>query len=706
MEGCDLMGLKDNSEIEQIQRGLEAFLEKELKSDKGAEGQEGEDFLEEYQRIGGLLEEKKVGKPYKKGGLQVIGQGGERLSDRTRLQRAGQGAGKPEGMPSGNGRSEGMPSRPGNGRPEGMPPRPGNGSSGGEKYSRGEERVPGRPVYPGKGDRESREWNPGEDSSRKDWYPEEGSSRENWYPEEGSTQEDWYSEEGSTQKGWYPEEGSTQEDWYPEEESTQEEWYSEEGSSQEDWYSEKGSSQENWYPEEEISQEDWHSQERVSREQGRSPRERAVRDQSPGGGSPSGVKRPLREKSSKGENTSSAVKRPLREKSPEGENSSSAVKRPAREKTSGAENSSSGKKRQAKKNGPVGESSPVQKGQGAEQKETPMAKKTTKSQKSSMKKPRRKKSLLLRLLIICCVIVALLGFGLYHVVGSVHGKMTFEEIEAVAAQPMEEDGVVNILLIGNDSRKNGTDGRSDAMILLSISNRTKTIYMTSILRDIYVDIPGREGNRLNAAYSFGGPELLMETIEKNFDISVNRYVSVNFEAFANLIDAVGGVDLELSSQEIESVNGSLVEYNMLTGREQGTDNMDPAASGMVHLNGPQALAYSRNRYIGTDFGRTERQRKVLTAAVEKLPSALLNDAEGLMDKVLPNLTTNLTQNECFQLSLMAGKLLTYEIVSDSIPQPGTYKDVTIRKMAVLEVDFEANIRYLKEKIYGETEEGE
>ena len=673
MEGCDLMGLKDNSEIEQIQRGLEAFLEKELKSDKGAEGQEGEDFLEEYQRIGGLLEEKKVGKPYKKGGLQVIGQGGERLSDRTRPQRAGQGAGKPEGMPSGNGRSEGMPSRPGNGRPEGTLPRPGNGSSGGEKYSRGEERVPGRPVYPGKGDRESREWNPGEDSSRKDWYPEEGSSRENWYSGEGSTQEDWYPEEGSTQ---------------------------------EDWYSEKGSSQENWYPEEEISQEDWHSQERVSREQGRSPRERAARDQFPGGGSPSGVKRPLREKSSKGENTSSAVKRPFREKSPEGENSSSAVKRPAREKTSGAENSSSGKKRQAKKNGPVGESSPVQKGQGAEQKETPMAKKTTKSQKSSMKKPRRKKSLLLRLLIICCVIVALLGFGLYHVVGSVHGKMTFEEIEAVAAQPMEEDGVVNILLIGNDSRKNGTDGRSDAMILLSISNRTKTIYMTSILRDIYVDIPGREGNRLNAAYSFGGPELLMETIEKNFDISVNRYVSVNFEAFANLIDAVGGVDLELSSQEIEYVNGYLVEYNMLTGREQGTDNMDPAASGMVHLNGPQALAYSRNRYIGTDFGRTERQRKVLTAAVEKLPSALLNDAEGLMDKVLPNLTTNLTQNECFQLSLMAGKLLTYEIVSDSIPQPGTYKDVTIRKMAVLEVDFEANIRYLKEKIYGETEEGE
>ena len=323
----------------------------------------------------------------------------------------------------------------------------------------------------------------------------------------------------------------------------------------------------------------------------------------------------------------------------------------------------------------------------------------------AQKKRRRKKHRLRKFLIAVVLIIALLGVGLYQLVGAVYGKMNYKELPAVAAEPMKEDGVVNILLIGNDSRENGEDGRSDAMILLSISSRTKTIYMTSLLRDIYVDIPGHDGNRLNAAYAFGGAELLMKTIEHNFGIPVNRYMLVNFEAFANLVDAVDGIELELTRDEIEYVNGYLVEYNMLTGREQGTDNMDLSVAdngpAVVHLNGPQALAYSRNRYLGTDFGRTERQRKVLTAVIGKLPGAVLTNAGGLIDSLMPNLTTNLTKNECFSLSLMAGKLLTYDIVSDNIPQPDTYRDVTIREMQVLEVDFETNTRYLREKIYGE-----
>ncbi len=337
--------------------------------------------------------------------------------------------------------------------------------------------------------------------------------------------------------------------------------------------------------------------------------------------------------------------------------------------------------------------------------ESVSGKKSAKGKTGGTKPPKKKKSRwkakLYRMLIAAVLIIALLGFGLYQLVGLVYGRMTFREIESVAGLPMREQGVVNILLIGNDSRENGEDGRSDAMILLSISNKTKKIYMTSLLRDIYVDIPGYDGNRLNAAYSFGGAELLMETIEKNFDIPVHRYMLVNFEAFAGLVDAVGGVDLELTTEEIVFVNGYLSEYNRLTNRPEGTDNMDESISGMVHLNGPQALAYSRNRYIGTDFGRTERQRKVLTEVIGKLPKAVLTNAGGLIDGLMSNLTTNLTQAECFQLSLMAGKLFTYEIVSDSIPQPGTYNSVTIRNMSVLEVDFDTNVRYLKEKIYGE-----
>lgn len=314
---------------------------------------------------------------------------------------------------------------------------------------------------------------------------------------------------------------------------------------------------------------------------------------------------------------------------------------------------------------------------------------------------KKKKSFLRRLICFLIVLAAVVLGGLYFVVGQVYGRMNYEAVDSVKGESCKEEGVTNILLIGNDSRENGEDGRSDAMILLSISNKTKTIQMTSLLRDMYVEIPGHDGNRLNAAYAYGGPELLMETVEQNFGIRVNRYVLVNFEAFANLVDAVGGVDLELTNDEVQYVNGYLVEYNMLTGRPEGTDYLDASLSGMIHLNGPQALAYTRNRYIGTDFGRTERQRKVLSAVIKNLPRAVLTKPGQLLNGLLPNLTTNLTKGECYLLSLQAWKLLGYEVEQGSVPVQGSYQDATIRGMAVLQVDFEKNIEYLRSSIYGE-----
>jgi len=319
------------------------------------------------------------------------------------------------------------------------------------------------------------------------------------------------------------------------------------------------------------------------------------------------------------------------------------------------------------------------------------------------RKPRKKKSSKLKkFLIILLVLVILFGAGSYYLLGMIYSRMNFQGIQSVATESMKEEGVVNILLIGSDARGNTTEGRSDAMILLSISDKTDKIHMTSLLRDMYVEIPGYKNNRLNAAYSYGGPELLMETIELNLDITVNRYVVVNFEAFANLVDAVGGVELELSSKEIEYVNGYLVEYNMLMDRPQGTDNMDTSVSGLVHLNGPQALAYTRNRYLGTDFGRTERQRKVLSAVIAKAPKALLTNPKELLSGLLPNLTTNLTQAEMYRLGTMAPKFVAYDIVQSSIPMEGSYKNATIRGMSVLEVDLEANKQYLKENLYGKS----
>ena len=317
------------------------------------------------------------------------------------------------------------------------------------------------------------------------------------------------------------------------------------------------------------------------------------------------------------------------------------------------------------------------------------------------KKNGKKKSRGKKVLTVLAVLLVLFGAVWYLAIGSIYGKMRYSRVETLAGEPLKENGVVNILLIGSDSRTEGDDGRSDAMILLSVSSKTRTIHLTSLLRDMYVDIPGRDGNRLNAAYSFGGPELLLETVKQNLGIEVNRYAVVNFQAFANLVDAVNGVDMELTNDEVKWVNAYLNEYNELRGMPIDTDYLDTSLSGTIHLNGPQALAYSRNRFIGTDFGRTERQRKVLAAVMKKLPAAAVTNPGGLIDGLFPNLTTNLTQAECMRLSLMAGKLLTYELVQESIPLEGTYSNASIRGMDVLQVDFDKNSAYLRAQLYGE-----
>ena len=326
-------------------------------------------------------------------------------------------------------------------------------------------------------------------------------------------------------------------------------------------------------------------------------------------------------------------------------------------------------------------------------------------QGNSKQPAKKKKHRGLRRFLAIVLVLLLALAGLWYVtISHLYDKVEYTPTDILADQPMKEEGVTNILLIGNDSRVNGEDGRSDAMILVSISNQTKTIYMTSLLRDIYVDIPGHEGNRLNAAYAFGGPELLLETIKQNFDIEVNRYVQVNFQAFANLIDAVGGVELELTNDEVQLVNAYLNEYNLLENRPIDTDYLPTDASGLLHLNGPQALAYSRNRYIGSDFGRTERQRKVLEAVFHQLPSSVLTNLDDMIDGILPNLTTNISKSECYTLSLEVPKLLTYELVQASIPIEGSYQNVTIRKMSVLQVDFEKNKEFIRTQIYGENAE--
>ena len=185
---------------------------------------------------------------------------------------------------------------------------------------------------------------------------------------------------------------------------------------------------------------------------------------------------------------------------------------------------------------------------------------------------------------------------------------------------ISENYVTSVLVIGTDGRTEDDKGRSDSMILVSINKKTKKITMTSFMRDCCVDIPGYGEDKLNAAYAYGGTELLMDTIEKNFRVKIDDYILINFNTFAEVIDAANGIDIELSDEEAQEVNNILIsEVNELMGDERESDLLEHG--GKLHLSGKQALSYSRIRKVGnSDFERTSRQRRVMSELISKARS--------------------------------------------------------------------------------------
>lgn len=262
--------------------------------------------------------------------------------------------------------------------------------------------------------------------------------------------------------------------------------------------------------------------------------------------------------------------------------------------------------------------------------------------------------------------------------------------------------VFQVLLIGSDNRDIEGSGRSDAMILVSVNKKSKKIVATSFLRDIYLKIPGKNSNRLNAAYAYGGAELLMDTIGQNFKIELNKYASIDFYSFINVVDAVGGVTLEVTKEDIPVINDYVRELNKLTDQEEEKDVL--TSPGTLLLNGKQALAYSRNRYVGNgDFSRTEKQRQVLEQIFEKVKGLNLLELKDLFDVVLPDVTTNLSEGELFSMILSLPSYMNYDLEQWSIPVSGSYDSLRIRGMAVLGIDFDKNIKEIRKRIYGEEE---
>lgn len=259
--------------------------------------------------------------------------------------------------------------------------------------------------------------------------------------------------------------------------------------------------------------------------------------------------------------------------------------------------------------------------------------------------------------------------------------------------PRQEDHVYNILLIGVEALPQFGGSRSDTMILISINEKTKKIYMTSLMRDMYVQIPGYTDNKLNAAFNYGGAQLLIDAVELNLRVKIDGYVRVGFDSFEWIVDRLGGVEITLTAQE--------AEYLRKTNYISNPDYRNVVA-GTQKMNGNQVLGYCRVRYVPTangtysDFGRTERQRSVLNKIFEKYKSKDLLTLVSIFNDCLPRVITDISKGDMEKLMEMVVENRILDLVPMRVPMSGTFTDATVGKSDVIRVDWEKNI----EKLHG------
>ncbi len=268
-------------------------------------------------------------------------------------------------------------------------------------------------------------------------------------------------------------------------------------------------------------------------------------------------------------------------------------------------------------------------------------------------KEKKEKSLValyFKVLFIVLAILAVWGgvaYGIFHyLVGGLNRSEVDEKnlsVNEEVVKQSKEQKIMNIALYGVDSRNQDYKGRSDAIILLSLNGNTGKIKLVSIARDSYVSVPGHYDTKINHAYAYGGPELAIQTLNENFGLDVSDYVTVNFDSLADIIDEMGGIDLEVSEAERQQINAYLLRGEPLR------------QTGMVHLNGPQAVSYSRIRKIDSDSKRAERQRRVLTCLFEKALEIKPMQYPTYIRKFAPMAETSLSNEELLQIASIGMK---------------------------------------------------
>ena len=248
-----------------------------------------------------------------------------------------------------------------------------------------------------------------------------------------------------------------------------------------------------------------------------------------------------------------------------------------------------------------------------------------------------------------------------------------------------DDAVMNILLLGTDDYQSNDVGRSDSMMLVSVDTRHKKLKVTSLMRDLYVAIPGYGSNKLNAAYSLpGGKEKgareVVSTVEANFGVDINRFVIVDFTAFPKIIDSLGGVEITLSKETNSSGENEADLINTYSGDSKKVH------TGVNNLTGLQARYYSRIRAIGDDYERTERQRKVFASVISKMKTSNLAKIDSVLASALPLVTTNMTKNEVVSLAANSLTYLNYPVSQHRVPADGEFEPKTLDVGACLVPD--------------------
>lgn len=247
---------------------------------------------------------------------------------------------------------------------------------------------------------------------------------------------------------------------------------------------------------------------------------------------------------------------------------------------------------------------------------------------------------------------------------------------------LQDSKILNVMLFGEDNSKKTSVsgfGLSDTMIMMSIDNRHKKLKLTSFQRDSYLYIPGHGYNKLNASYTLGGAKLAIQTIEANYGIKVDRYAVVDFESFKEIVDTLGGVDIELTRDEIDYINYQMYKNGQVS--EYTTITDEP---GIVHLDGKEALWYARNRGLtvgedgneigidGDDWDRTSRQRKLLETMFNSMKSADLTKIISIVSSVGPLITTNIKKDEITALVSHSLTYLSYDVEQYYVPEEGLW----------------------------------